>query len=369
MRIIIAGGGTGGHVFPGIAVAQEFKRVHKDVEVIFIGTAYGIESKIVPKEGFDIRFIRSEGIVGKNIINTIRAAVRIPISLKDSYKVLKEIKPDLVFGVGGYSSGPALLIASISGIPTMIHEQNAVPGFTNSLLSRFVDVVAVTYQESLDHFPKDKTYITGNPVRQEILHGDKERGYKVFGLDKGLFTIFVFGGSRGASSINKAVTEALVYLDKFKDKIQFLHQTGEKDFNKVRDFYGTRGFKGAVIPFAYNMADAYAVADLVISRAGATTLSELTACGKAAILIPYPYAAGDHQELNAEKLWDIGAAQMLLDRGLNGKSLSELVIYLFENPDTIGEMEGMSKTLGKSDAAQKIVELAMGLIKSKKGGN
>ncbi|MBI5051104.1 MAG: undecaprenyldiphospho-muramoylpentapeptide beta-N-acetylglucosaminyltransferase [Nitrospirae bacterium] len=367
MKIVIAGGGTGGHLFPGIAVAKEVKKIQKDAEVIFIGTAERIESRIVPREGFDIRLIRAEGIVGKNIFTALWSALKIPLSLKDSYAILKEIKPDLVFGVGGYCSGAALLTAFLTGIPTIIHEQNSVPGFANKVLGKFVDVVAVTYQESMDYFAKDKTYLTGNPVRQEIFEGDRERGWKVFSLEKGLFTIFVFGGSSGASSINKAISEALVYLDGFKDKIQFLHQTGEREFNAVREFYRMRGFKGTIIPFAYNMADAYAVADLVISRAGATTLAELTACGKAAILIPYPYAAGNHQEINARKLWDMGAAQMIPDREANGKSLSELVKYLFENPDAIGEMERVSRTLGRTDASQKIVELAMGLIRNKKG--
>lgn len=363
MKIVIAGGGTGGHVFPGIAIAREFKKIEDNVEVIFIGTAYGIESVVVPREGFHIKLIRSEGIVGVDIFKAVRSAMKIPLSLRDSYVVLKEIKPDLVFGVGGYCSGPVLLTASLMKIPTMIHEQNSVPGLTNKLLSKFVDIVTVTYQESMDFFPKGKTVLTGNPVREEILNGVRERGYKSFGLDKGLFTIFVFGGSSGASSINRAVSETLVYLDEFKDRIQFLHQTGERDFNTVRDFYHSKGFRGTIIPFAHNMADAYAVADLVISRAGATTLAELTVCGKAAILIPYPHAAGDHQELNARKLWDMGAAQMLLDRELNGKTLSQLIRYLFENPDAIGEMEKISRTLGRPEAAQKIVELAVWLIK------
>jgi len=362
MRIVIAGGGTGGHVFPGIAVAREFKKTESKVEVIFVGTAEGIESRMVPREGFPIRFIRAEGIAGTDMLRALRATAKIPLSFKDSYAILKEIKPALVFGVGGYAAGATLLVASLMNIPTMIHEQNSVPGLTNKLLSKFVDIVTVTYQESMDFFPKDKTHLTGNPVRQEILEGDRERGHKTFNLEKGFFTIFVFGGSQGAKGINTAISEALVYLDDFKDKIQFLHQTGERDFNAVREFYRIRGFKATIIPFAYNMADAYAVADLVICRAGATTLSELTACGKAAILIPYPYAARNHQELNARKLWDLGAAQMILQKELNGRSLSELVKYLFENPDSIIEMENVSRSIGRPDAAQKVIKLAMGLI-------
>lgn len=365
MNIVIAGGGTGGHVFPAIAIAKELTMKIANLKITFIGTTKGIESKIVPKEGYDIRFIKSEGLVGKDLLSTIRSAIKIPLSLKDSQRILKELQPELVLGVGGYSSGPVVLSASMMGIPTMIHEQNTLPGLTNKLLGKFVDTVAVTYHESIRFFPQEKTYLTGNPVRMEILKGDRGRGYKKFSLNKDLFTIFVFGGSLGATHINNAVSEALAYLEPFKDKIQFLHQTGDKDLDAVKEAYRMREFKGTVIPFAYEMADAYAAADLIISRAGATTLAELTACGKAAILVPYPFAAGNHQEINARKLWDVGAAQMILDKDLNGKTLSELIKYLLQDPDAIGQMERTSKSLGNPEATNRIIELMMGLLKKK----
>ncbi len=369
MRVVIAGGGTGGHAFPGIAVAKELKKTFKEAEVVFVGTTEGIEVKIVPREGFDIRFIKSEGIVKRGIFRSMKAIYKIPVSIKESYTILKDIKPDVVLGVGGYCSGPVLFTAFLTGTPTIIHEQNTIPGFTNKLLGKFVDIVAVTYFESMDFFSRDKTYFTGNPVRDEILRGDKKRGHRNFRLDENRFTVFVFGGSSGASKINKAVSEALTYMEDHKDKIQFLHQTGERDFNFVREFYQARGFKGTIIPFTYDMADAYAVADLVISRAGATTIAELTACGKAAILIPYPFAAGNHQEVNARRLWDLDAAQMILDKDLNGRSLSDLIKYFMEEPGAIGEMERISRSLGKPDATKKIVELIAGLVKKKKGRN
>lgn len=365
MNIVIAGGGTGGHVFPAIAIANELRKSIADVQITFVGTTKGIESKIVPKEGYDIRFIKSEGLVGKDIFRTIKSALKIPLSLKDSQKILKELQPELVLGVGGYSSGPVLLCAALMGIPTIIHEQNTLPGFTNKLLGRVVDLIAVTYQESMKFFPQEKTYLTGNPVRSEILKGDRNKGCRIFNLDGNLFTIFVFGGSLGATRINSAVGEALAYLEPFKDKIQFLHQTGDKDLDSVREAYRRREFKGTVIPFAYEMADAYAVADLVISRAGATTLAELTACGKAAILVPYPFAAGNHQEINARKVWDIGAAQMILDQDLNGKTLADLIKYLLQDPDAVGQMERISKSLGNPEATGRIIELMLGLLKKK----
>ncbi|MEE8329159.1 MAG: undecaprenyldiphospho-muramoylpentapeptide beta-N-acetylglucosaminyltransferase [Thermodesulfovibrionia bacterium] len=365
MNIVIAGGGTGGHVFPGIAVAREFKRILDDAEVTFIGTAEGIEARVVPKEGFDIKFIRSEGIVGRGAYKAISSALKIPLSIKDSYRILKDLKTDVVLGVGGYCSGSVLLTAFLMGIPTIIHEQNIIPGFTNKVLGKFADFVAVTYFESINFFPKDKTHLTGNPIRDEILKGDRERGYRTFALKKGLFTIFVFGGSSGASSINRGLGEALVYLEDYKDKIQFLHQTGERDFNFVREFYHAKGFRGTVVPFTYDMADAYAVADLVISRAGATTIAELTTCGKAAILVPYPFAAGNHQVANARKLWDIGAAQMILDNELNGRTLSDLIRHLLEDPDGIGGIERISRSIGRPNATKKIFELMMSLAKKK----
>lgn len=365
MKIIIAGGGTGGHIFPALAIARDLEKTVANVSITFVGTVRGIESKIIPKEGYDIRFIRSEGLVGKDMAGTIRSLLKLPLSLMESRRILKEINPDLVLGVGGYSSGPVVLCARLMGIPSLIHEQNSLPGLTNRLLGKLVDTVAVTYHESMKYFPPEKTYLTGNPVREDILKGDRERGCKTFSLDKELFTIFIFGGSSGASTINHALGESIVYLESFKKNIQFLHQTGEKDFDAVKEIYSSKEFKGTVLPFAYEMADAYAVADLVISRAGATTLAELTACGKAAILVPYPHAAGNHQEINARKLWDAGAAQMVLDRELNGKTLSDMVRYLLEDPEAIGEMERTSRSLGSSDATKKVSELIIGHLKKK----
>jgi UDP-N-acetylglucosamine--N-acetylmuramyl-(pentapeptide) pyrophosphoryl-undecaprenol N-acetylglucosamine transferase len=268
-------------------------------------------------------------------------------------------------GVGGYSSGPLVLCARLMSIPTLIHEQNTLPGLTNRLLGKIVDTIAVTYHESMKYFSPEKTYLTGNPVREDILKGDRDRGCKTFSLNKELFTIFIFGGSSGAHNINHAVGESLVYLDQFRENIQFLHQTGEKDLDTVKETYSSKGFKGTVLPFAYEMADAYAVADLIISRAGATTLAELTACGKAAILVPYPHAAGNHQEINARKLWDVGAAQMILDRELDGKTLSDMIRYLLEDPEAIGEMERTSQSMGGSEATKKIIELIKVLLKKK----
>lgn len=366
MKIVIAGGGTGGHVFPALAIAKAIQKEYPDAEITFVGTVRGIESRIIPREGYRIRFVRSEGLVGKNMVSTIRSVMKVPLSLIDASRILKEILPHLVLGVGGYSSGPVVFCARLMGIPTVIHEQNTLPGLTNRMLGKIADTIAVTYHESMSYFPQDKTYLTGNPVREEITHGDRERGCRTFHLDGRRFTVFVFGGSLGAGHINHAVGEALVYLEPVKDRIQFLHQTGEEEFDRMKEVYRQRGFTGTVVPFAYDMADAYAVADLLVSRAGATTLAELTACGKAAILVPYPLSAGNHQVINARKLWDIGAAQMILDRDLNGETLAEMIRYLMDAPDAIADMERTSKSFGNRDAAGKIMDLIRGLLKKKR---
>lgn len=366
MRVIIAGGGTGGHLFPGLAVAEEFKNRDASIEVIFVGTEFGIEARVVPREGYPIKFLRAEGLVGKSALKKIRAMVKIFFSIIDSYKILKTIRPNIVIGIGGYASGAIMLVAFLMSIPTMILEQNSIPGFTNKILGRFVNTVCITYQESISFFPKIKTFLTGNPVRMQILKGGVESAYRLFSLEKGLFTVFAFGGSSGARSINTALIDALNYLYDLRDKIQFLHQTGMKDYESIREAYRKNGFKGTITPFIYQMGEAYAVADIVISRAGATTLAELTALGKAAILIPYPYAAGNHQELNARKLLEMGAAKMIFDRELKGESLANTIRELFMNETMRTEMQKNSRAVGRPEARARVVDIAMSIVKGNK---
>ncbi len=367
MRVIIAGGGTGGHLFPGLAVADEFKNRDGGTEVIFVGTEFGIEARVVPKEGYQIKFVRAEGLVGVSAARKIRATIKMFLAMIDSYRIIKTVRPDLVIGVGGYASGIIVFLAFLMSIPTMILEQNSVPGLTNKILGKFVNTICITYQESVSFFPKVKTFLTGNPIRAHVLKGNPESGYRLFSLEKGLFTIFVFGGSSGARSINTALLDALNYLLDLKDEIQFLHQTGPRDYEKIREEYRIRGFKGTIAPFIFQMGEAYAVADIVISRSGATTLAELTALGKPAILIPYPFAAGNHQEMNALKLNEIGAAKMIRDRDLRGESLAENIRELFSNGPMRAEMHRTSKSLGRPEACAKVVDIALSLIKQSAG--
>ena len=366
MKVIIAGGGTGGHLFPGLAIAEEFKRRDEKNEVVFVGTEHGIEAKIIPREGYPIRFVRSEGIVGRSSLKKVKGTVKLALAALDARRILKAITPDIVIGVGGYCSGAIVLIAGLASIPTMIHEQNSVPGLTNKLLGKIVKRVCVTYHESITSFPMGKTFFTGNPIRAKILKGDRDAACRLFSLEKDMFTVFIFGGSSGARSINRTMVDALNHLTDLKDKIQFLQQTGERDYENIREAYRKAGVKGTVAPFIYQMAEAYAVADVVVSRAGATTLAEITALGKPAVLIPYPYAAGRHQEFNAVKLREMGAALMMLDTEISGEMLAKSIRELYENEALRAEMQRSSRGLGRPDACSRIVDIAMSIVKNSK---
>ena len=363
MRVVIAGGGTGGHLFPGLAVAEELRNRDASTEVIFVGTEFGIEARVVPREGYPLKFLRAEGLVGVSTAKKIKAIAKMFFSVIDSYRIIKTVSPDMVIGAGGYASGAIVFLAFLMSIPTMILEQNSVPGLTNRILGKFVNTVCLTYQESIPFFPKEKTFLTGNPIRTYILKGSTEAGYRLFSLEPQLFTIFVFGGSSGARSINTALVEALNYLHDLKDKIQFLHQTGLKDYEKIREAYRMAGFKGTIAPFIYQMGEAYAVADVVVSRAGATTLAELTAIGKPAILVPYPFAAGNHQALNAKKLREIGAAKVILDHELKGEALADALREMYMNRAIRTDMQRNSRSVGRPEACAKVVDIAMSLIK------
>jgi UDP-N-acetylglucosamine--N-acetylmuramyl-(pentapeptide) pyrophosphoryl-undecaprenol N-acetylglucosamine transferase len=369
MRVLIAGGGTGGHLFPGLAIADEFKRRDEKTEVIFVGTEHGIEARVVPREGYPIKFLRAEGLVGVSLMKKIRAITKIFSGIADSHRIIKALNPEIVIGVGGYASGAAVLTACFKSIPTMVLEQNSVPGLTNRVLGRCVRGICITYQESISFFPKARTYLTGNPVRMQVLKGSIESAYRLFSLEKSLFTVFIFGGSGGARSINMTMIEALNYLHDLRGKIQFLHQTGTKDYEYVRDAYRKTGFKGTITPFIYQMGEAYAVADVVVSRAGATTLAELTALGKPAILIPYPYAAGQHQEFNARKLLEMGAAKMIHNSELKGEILAENIRELFKNETMRRDMQRISRSVGRPDACAKVVDIALSYIKNAAGSN
>jgi UDP-N-acetylglucosamine--N-acetylmuramyl-(pentapeptide) pyrophosphoryl-undecaprenol N-acetylglucosamine transferase len=354
MRLLIAGGGTGGHLFPGIAVAEEFLSRDSGNEVLFVGTERGIEARVLPRLGFRLEFIEAAGIRGKGSFSQLKGIAMLLYGYAQSRKILKSFRPDRVLGVGGYASGPVVLAARGMQIRRFIHEQNAIPGMTNKVLAHFVEEVFISLAESQKFFPKGKTLVTGNPVRREILAaaGSALNPAK----EPGGFRLLVFGGSAGAHSVNQAVMGALPHLRDYRDKLFVTHQTGENDLAEVRQAYEKEGFQAEVLPFIDDMAGAYLGASLVVCRAGATTIAEATACGKACIYIPYPHAVDDHQRQNAEALLKKGAGFMLLERELSGESLARMVIELMAAPDRIAAAEGSARNLARLDAAKVIVD-------------
>ena len=347
MRVIFAGGGTGGHLFPGLAVAREFQRRDSAVEILFVGTAQGIEFRVLPKEGFHLEILEIKGIKGRGLRGWLDAAYGVPASLLRSRSILKKFRPNCVIGLGGYASGPVLLAARLGGFRCAIMEQNLRPGFTNKLLGRFVPKIFTSYPQSASFFPGAHVVETGNPVRWQKLPAVVKRGR---------FSLLVFGGSAGARRINTAVVEALKTLTDVKGEIFITHQTGAADYAVIQEAYARLPFDAEVTPFIDAMDEAYALADLIICRAGATTVAELTAFGKAAILVPYPYAIYDHQRGNAQALQESGAAEMILDQDLNGKLLAERIRSYLSDRQRIARMAAAARAVGRPDAAARIVD-------------
>lgn len=360
MRIVIAGGGTGGHLFPGIAIAEEFLRQNEKSLVIFIGTQRGIERRMLSGLGYELKEIDVEGLKGRGLTALIKGMYAIPRSMWQSRKILTDFRPDVVIGVGGYASGPAVIAAWLMGIPTAIAEQNALAGNTNRILGKFVDKVFLTYEQSRHSFTAKKVQVTGNPVRRAFAAGLPQSSSIRQGRQ-----ILIFGGSQGAAAINKAVIEMLPFLDKMKDSLRIVHQTGERDLELVKKAYEQSGIQSDVRSFIVDMASAYAASDLIICRAGATSLAEITAAGKASILIPFPYAANDHQTLNAQAMAEAGAAAMIPERELGALQLFELVEKLFADKQKLSEMERQSRNMGRLDAAASIVNACAQLAEKK----
>ncbi len=347
MRVILAGGGTGGHLFPGLAVAREFRRRDALTEILFVGTDQGIETRVLPREGFSLKTIAVKGLKGRGLRGYWDALYGIPAGLVQSLGIVKKFRPDCIVGLGGYASGPLLLAGKLRGIRCAIMEQNLQPGFTNKMLARFVDKIFTSYPETASYFSSQKVLETGNPVRWQTLP-ELYKGEK--------FTLLAFGGSAGARRINTAVVDALTQMTDLAPQLRIVHQTGESDFPVMSKAHQALPFESEVLPFIEKMDDAYARADLVLCRAGATTVAELTALGKAAILIPYPYAIYDHQRWNAQALVDRGAAEMILDRDLNGEVLAQRVRTYVMDRGRIEALAKAARAMGRPQAAARIVD-------------
>jgi len=325
MKVVIAGGGTGGHLYPGIAIARAVLAGNGN-EVLFAGTAQGIEAKVLPREGLPVRFISVGKLKGMGPASIMKTIATLPRSLVQSLLLLREVRPDVVIGVGGYSSGPVALAAWLLRIPVLIVEPNSYAGLANRKLGKLADKVILCFPGSgaQRFFPPLKTEKVGPLVRKGIDKGDRARALAGFGLEPGRFTLFVMGGSGGAHAVNMAMKLAAVHLKDMPD-LQVLHQTGEQDVDDVSAGYRSAGVKAVVLPYIHDMAGAYAVADLVVSRAGATTVAELAVCGKRAVLIPFPFAADNHQEHNARTLAERGNADVIVQKDLTAVKLAQLI--------------------------------------------
>lgn len=372
MRVIVTGGGTGGHIYPALSIARKIKETFTDAEILYVGTEKGLEATLVPKEGFNFKSIRVKGFSRKLSKDTLNSAKELFWGMNDARKVIKDFSPDVVIGTGGYVCGPVVMIAAMQRIPTMIHEQNAFPGVTNKILSKFVDRVAASFEESKSRFNNSKkVVVTGNPVRQELFNVDKDSAYLELGIEKDTPLILCFGGSGGQKSLNDAMLK-FIKDNNDKKEIQILHITGERFYKKfISDLkelgIDELGQNIKVVPYFYDMAKVLNLTDLAITSGGAITIAELTALGIPSIIVPKAYTAENHQEYNANALDKKGAGMMIKEKDLSYELLSEKIDELLKNPDKLKEMSEKSKSIGIRNADDKIVALVEEITEGKLG--
>jgi len=352
--IMFAGGGTGGHLFPGISLAQEFNRRFPDLDIVFAGTRRGLEARVIPPLGYRLVFIKIGGLVGKGLLHRLKVIVSLPRALVQALVILVRYQPDLVVGLGGYASAPVLVAAKMAGIPLVIQEQNAFPGLVNRCLAPFADVIFIAFAKAKKKLHNRKIINTGNPVRADFI-----RSVESSAGNQDAFVILVIGGSLGAHSLNETVPFALARLKESGIPIRVIHQTGSKELERVREAYQASGIQAEVADFFADMERKYVQADLVICRAGALTLAELALVGRPAILIPYPHAAHDHQHFNAQVFVEKGAALMLKDQALGGEELAAMLTALYQDPDHRRQMAMAAAGLGRPRAAVQIVDTCL----------
>ena len=375
MRVLIAAGGTGGHIYPGITIAQTLRERRPDVDILFVGTARGLEADIVPRAGFAFTAIPAYYLRRRLSLDVLRTGWTAVRGVVEARRVVRRFRPHVAVGTGGYVSGPAMAAALLAGVPVVLQEQNAYPGLTNRLLGRWAARVALGHPAAAAHFGRrDWVVVTGNPIRRDVVTRAREAGRAAFRLEPDRPTLLVFGGSQGTRSINRALLEAAPRLVE-ELGIQIVHQTGQAGFAQVveeavRRWEGQGGRprperlpdrvvlgRWQLLPFIHDMPSAYAAADLVVSRAGALTLAELTARGLPAILVPYPFAAEGHQDANARALAEAGAAVVIRDQDLNGETLAREVTALLTDSARLERMAAASRRLGRPDAAERIADL------------
>ncbi|TCO79306.1 undecaprenyldiphospho-muramoylpentapeptide beta-N-acetylglucosaminyltransferase [Marinisporobacter balticus] len=368
MKILISGGGTGGHIYPAIAIANKIKQEIKGVKILFVGTERGLESQLVPNAGYRLKTITVSGFKRRLSLDTLKSIKDLFFGLKDAIKIIHQFKPDLVIGTGGYVCGPVVFIASLFNIKTVIHEQNVIPGVTNKMLGKFVKRVLVSFEESKQYFNhSSKVIVTGNPVRNDFIDVRKEQSRKALGIDENRFVVMAFGGSRGAEKINETMANVLKNFNG-NHKISIIHVTGSKHYEGILKSLNQNNFeikKNIMIKeYIYDMAKFMGACDLIIGRAGAITLAEITAMGLPSILIPSPYVANNHQEYNAKVLEKNGASVLVHEKDLTDKKIINLVNQFSKDPDLLKEMACKSKALAKPNATDMIYTDILNLIET-----
>ena len=359
MTIIIAAGGTGGHLYPAVALAREFLRRDPSTTILFVGTTRGVESKVLAHEGFELAYITAKPVMGKSLLEVVRGLLSVPIGLWQSLQILSRRRADLVIGVGGYTSPTMLAAAALKGVPRVILEPNAYPGLANKAVGPFAQRIFLAFESAAVSFDQRKTRVVGTPIRQEFLQqaaqaqtpGVADRPH-----------LLIFGGSQGAKAINSVVLEGLSSLMARLPNLTITHQTGESDLERVSQAYQRLGVSAKVVPFLYDMPVVLQTADLVVARAGAMTIAELTACGKPAILIPLPTAIYDHQMKNARAMEAAGGAIVLPQGELSGEKLSEAIASILSDSQRLQMMRQKSWNMRRVDAGEVIVKECYALM-------
>jgi len=351
MRVLIAGGGTGGHVIPALAVARELKARY-GAEVLFVGTARGMENRLVPQAGFSLELVRVGALKNVSLATRVKTLFDLPRAIFHSRRIIRRFRPDVVIGVGGYASGPAMAAAILGRVPTLAFEPNLIPGFANKIVGRRVTAAAVHFEQTTKYFRNAR--VVGVPVRPEFFNVSAQ-------AQNHPPTLLVFGGSLGAHAINQAVAAAIPEVQRRLPALRVIHQTGERDYNDVQAAYSRAGISAEVSAFIDNMPQAFARADLLVCRSGASTVAEITAAGKPAVFIPFPRAADDHQRRNAEAITDAGAAVLIPESELTAQKLAQTVTELLSDPGRLQAMAAKARTLGHKNAAAEMAEMAMNL--------
>lgn len=364
LRILIAGGGTGGHLFPGIAIAQAFTARGKDTIVRFVGTDRPFEKRVLKQAGFQHTALKIEGVKGRGLANQVKALARLPVGFMDAFKLIFRFRPQLVVGVGGYAAFPVVLMAWLLGIKRVLHEQNISAGLTNRFLALFVNRIYLSFENTRRLPGRRRQMVSGNPLREEIVKLGEQTGNQKRGPAP--LRVLVLGGSQGAHRINTAMIAAAKLL-KATERIRLVHQTGQTDYELVKNTYAKDKIEAAVAPFFTDMADKYQNADLIVCRAGATTVAEISVIGKAAIFIPFPHATDDHQTGNARALVKAKAALMMAEKDLDGMRLAAKINYLAKNRAELDRIAVAARSFGRPQAAETIVEDSLSLLKIPSG--